>query len=58
VESIRNGILSMVADPDLRESVVKSGEQNVKRFDPLAVSAQYAALYDEILPNIKAESEN
>jgi glycosyltransferase involved in cell wall biosynthesis len=44
-ESIREGILKVINDEAYRESLVHKGFENVKRFAPEKISAQYAALY-------------
>jgi len=45
VASIREGILKILHDEAYRESLVHKGFENVKRFAPEKISAQYAALY-------------
>jgi glycosyltransferase involved in cell wall biosynthesis len=44
-ESIREGILKVIHDQAYREDLVHKGFENVKRFAPEKISAQYAALY-------------
>jgi len=48
IESIRNGILSVIRNQDLRDSLIVKGLENVKRFHPQQVAEQYASLYREI----------
>lgn len=48
VEQIRNGILSLINNGDLREQLVKLGLENVKRFEAANIARQYEALYEEI----------
>ena len=47
--SIREGIESVIRDPDLRRRTLEAGIKNVKRFDPDRIAAQYARLYREII---------
>lgn len=49
VDEIRNGILALIESKYLRDELITKGLENVKRFQPEAVAAQYAALYREIL---------
>ena len=58
VESIRNGILHVWHDTAYRQSLVEAGFENVKRFRPAVIAAQYAALYEELAANRKTESRN
>jgi glycosyltransferase involved in cell wall biosynthesis len=44
-ESIREGILKVINDEAYREDLIHKGFENVKRFAPEKISAQYAALY-------------
>jgi glycosyltransferase involved in cell wall biosynthesis len=44
-ESIREGILKVIKDEAYREDLIHKGFENVKRFAPGKISAQYAALY-------------
>jgi glycosyltransferase involved in cell wall biosynthesis len=48
VVSIRQGVLQVLEDPDLAADLVQRGFENVKRFSPSAVAAQYAAIYAEL----------
>ena len=50
-ESIRNGILKLIEDADLRNHLVDIGETNVERFASKKIASQYAELYDKILAN-------
>ena len=53
VESIRQGILKVWHEPDYRARLVAAGFENVKRFTPDAVAAQYAAIYRELADKAK-----
>jgi glycosyltransferase involved in cell wall biosynthesis len=44
-ESIREGILKVINDEAYREDIIHKGFENIKRFAPEKISAQYAALY-------------
>ncbi len=48
VESIRSGLLHVWHDDAYRQSLVKAGFENVKRFRPEAIAGQYVALYEEL----------
>ena len=48
VEEIREGILKIINDSELRESLIASGLENVKRFEPAAIARQYRELYETI----------
>ncbi len=47
--SIREGVESIIRDPDLRRGVIDAGTENIRRFDAKAIAAKYAALYRELL---------
>ncbi len=49
VVEIRKGILTVIENKEVRERLVAKGLENVKRFRPEAVAAQYAEIYREIL---------
>lgn len=49
VEEIRRGITKLLGDERLRKQLIKKGLGNIKRFQPEAVAAKYAALYKKIL---------
>ncbi len=55
VKSIREGILKIINDDNYRESLIKKGLQNCKRFYPSTVSKQYMDLYDCIIKNKNKE---
>jgi len=48
VDSIREGIRNVIGDPSLRERLLASGFDNVKRFNPGAISNMYLELYKQI----------
>ena len=50
IESIRQGILKVLEDRPYRESLMEKGFENVKRFAPARIAAQYADLYRTIAP--------
>jgi glycosyltransferase involved in cell wall biosynthesis len=51
VATIRAGIVRVIGDPAYRHSLVAAGFENVKRFEPRGIAAQYADLYSEIANN-------
>ena len=51
VESIRQGIVKVLEDRSYRESLIEKGFENVKRFEPVSIAAQYAKLYRGIASN-------
>jgi glycosyltransferase involved in cell wall biosynthesis len=48
VASIREGILSVWRDASYRERLVDAGFENVRRFAPSVIAAEYAAIYREL----------
>src|SRR5690606_4105122 len=46
--SIREGVCSVINDDVLRRAMIEKGAENVERFDPAKIAAQYERLYDEI----------
>jgi len=46
--SIREGIVRIISDAEYRNDLVARGFENVKRFQPDVVAAQYANLYREV----------
>jgi glycosyltransferase involved in cell wall biosynthesis len=49
IESIRQGILTMINDDGFRERIISEGLVNVQRFLPHKIAAKYQELYDEVL---------
>ena len=49
VNEIKNGFIKLINNPELREELISYGLQNVKRFTPQAIAAQYNNLYNSIL---------
>jgi glycosyltransferase involved in cell wall biosynthesis len=52
--SIRQGILRVINDPAYRDCLIAQGFENVKRFSPEAIAAQYTAVYREVLSRVGA----
>jgi glycosyltransferase involved in cell wall biosynthesis len=50
IESIREGIVKVIGDLGYREDLIKKGFENVKRFAPVRIAAQYAELYRALTP--------
>lgn len=50
VQSIRMGVRKVMEDPGYREELVQRGLENVKRFHPARLAAQYAEIYRQVSP--------
>ncbi len=48
-QSIREGLLRIIQDDELREEIIWSGFENAKRFDPPTVASQYSLLYEDLM---------
>ncbi len=48
VNSIRQGVLRVIADDAHRQMLIARGFENVKRFDARLIAEQYAAIYREL----------
>lgn len=48
VEEIRDAVIRLVEDTNLRENFVRKGFENVERFRPEAVAARYAEVYERV----------
>lgn len=46
INEIKEGILKIINDAELRESLIARGVANVQRFEPSAIAQQYTALYN------------
>lgn len=51
VSSIRSGVEQMIADADLRASMIEKGFKNVQRFHPSVIADAYADIYRKISLN-------
>ncbi len=49
-ESIRDGLLRIIGDEAYRENLIQEGFENVKRFAPEKIAAQYAKIYRALAP--------
>ena len=49
VNEIKVGILKIINDAELRESLIAQGLANVQQFEPSAIAQQYTALYNKVL---------
>lgn len=49
VEAIRSGMLRLLEDAQLRETLVVAGTNNVRRYSAKAIAEQYAAIYCEVM---------
>lgn len=48
VMEIRRSVLKVIRDGNYREELIKSGLENVKRFDPNVIAGQYLEVYTEV----------
>lgn len=48
VQSIRNGFLNAIENPDYVQQLILKGYQNATRFDSKAIANKYAGLYNEM----------
>jgi len=48
VEEIRLGIIALIRDSELRNSLLAKGTENVSRFEPKVIAAQYNKLYKKV----------
>jgi glycosyltransferase involved in cell wall biosynthesis len=52
INSIQDGFIKVIQDPDLRNQVIENGFKNQKRFQPKQLAQEYVDLYKKILaPN-------
>lgn len=49
VIAIRQGLLKIINDTFYRNALVRNGFENVKRFQPKKIAAQYVELYEQII---------
>ncbi len=49
VQEIKDNICELIANPQLRESLISKGFENVKRFDEETIAQQYESLYKLVL---------
>jgi len=54
VESIRTGILKIINDKGLRIQLIDVGSQNVKKYQPAAITRKYEELYLEIATQLSS----
>jgi glycosyltransferase involved in cell wall biosynthesis len=48
VQSIRQGILRIIEDPEYRNSLIQKGFENVKRFQAERIALEYLGLYKDV----------
>lgn len=48
IPALREAFLKLISSPGLREDIVGRGLENVKRFAPERIAAQYAEIYDSM----------
>ena len=51
IGSIRQGIVKVIKDEHYRESLIRNGYQNRKRFDVNKIANQYVEIYQSLMPN-------
>ncbi len=49
VNEIKEGILKIINDGELRDSLTAHGRSNARRFNPSTIAKQYTALYNKVL---------
>jgi glycosyltransferase involved in cell wall biosynthesis len=49
VQSIRMGFMQVIQDDLYRQTLVGNGFENIKRFDPEKISAEYLNLYNQVI---------
>jgi len=49
IPAIREAIISLIEEPELRESLIRKGFLNIQRFQPAAIGKQYAGIYEQML---------
>ena len=49
VSMIREGIIKVIEDKSYRNALVKTGMENVQRFDPVKIAGMYEEVYREVL---------
>jgi glycosyltransferase involved in cell wall biosynthesis len=54
VESVRAGILRVLREKSFREELIRNGLENVRRFQPDTIAADYLRLYRQILNESKS----
>lgn len=48
VDAIRTAVLRLIDEPELRNSLVANGFENIKRFHPATIGEQFAGIYDQL----------
>lgn len=49
VKKMREGILKLINDVELRDKLIQKGLENVKRFEPQKIANQYLEVYKEVM---------
>ena len=47
--SIRGAVMEIIKHPEVRESLIEKGFENIKRFSPEVVAASYGSIYERVL---------
>lgn len=49
ITDIKTGVLELINNVELREKIINTGLENIKRFEPQKIANQYEKLYNQIL---------
>lgn len=49
IDEIRSAVIQLNGDPELRERLIRRGFDNVKRFHPQTIGAQFAGIYERLI---------
>ena len=49
IESIKNGLLEVISNVELRQKLISEGRENIKKFDVKIIAQQYIKLYEDVL---------
>ena len=53
VDSIHTAVITLLADEELRYSLIQKGLRNVAKYQPSAIAAQYSEIYHKIFESLK-----
>jgi glycosyltransferase involved in cell wall biosynthesis len=48
IQDIREAVIKIIDDKNLRAELIKKGLKNVQRFKPEVIAKQYAELYEKV----------
>ena len=52
IDDIRDGIIRLISDSELRNKIVEAGFVNSERYNRVLIARQYISLYDELLKSV------